>query len=224
TAGCLAMVIVRGASSAVLWTQQLRLMQSSAALEQQWQTLAQQQAQFEQRIAGVETRQQQTEPPKPLVSAVTQEQLTQALAENRQEVNQQHAQLQQQMTSVTQRVEVLEQRDGALSGQWLELKQQMADLLAGRKSALAPSSSSAVANPLKKPVKKTAAKVISSASAPFVLNGVEYRGGAPRHASSLEQVRLLTPGESFSGWMLLTIDSRQATFRTAGRTLTLSVH
>ncbi|MDR8305310.1 hypothetical protein FPK79_21305, partial [Acinetobacter baumannii] len=105
-------------------------MQSSAALEQQWQTLAQQQAQFEQRIAGVETRQQQTEPPKPLVSAVTQEQLTQALAENRQEVNQQHAQLQQQMTSVTQRVEVLEQRDGALSGQWLELKQQMADLLA----------------------------------------------------------------------------------------------
>ncbi len=229
-AGCLAMVIVLGASSAFLWTQQLRLMQSSAALEQQWQTLAQQQAQFEQRIAGVETRQQQTEPPKPLVSAVTQEQLTQALAENRQEVSQQHAQLQQQMTSVTQRVEVLEQRDGALSGQWLELKQQMADLLAGRKSALAPSSSSAVANPLKKPVKKTAAKVISSASAPFVLNGVEYRGGArfvsvtPRQASSLEQVRLLTPGESFSGWMLLTIDSRQATFRTAGRTLTLSVH
>lgn len=104
-AGCLAMVIVLGASSAFLWTQQLRLMQSSAALEQQWQTLAQQQAQFEQRIAGVETRQQQTEPPKPLVSAVTQEQLTQALAENRQEVNQQHAQLQQQMTSVTQRVE-----------------------------------------------------------------------------------------------------------------------
>lgn len=73
-AGCLAMVIVLGASSAFLWTQQLRLMQSSAALEQQWQTLAQQQAQFEQRIAGVETRQQQTEPPKPLVSAVTQEQ------------------------------------------------------------------------------------------------------------------------------------------------------
>ena len=134
------------------------------------------------------------------------------------------------MTSVTQRVEVLEQRDGALSGQWLELKQQMADLLAGRKSALAPSSSSAVANPLKKPVKNTAAKVTSSASAPFVLNGVEYRGGArfvsvtPRQASSLEQVRLLTPGESFSGWTLLTIDSRQATFRTARRTLTLSVH
>lgn len=229
-AGCLAMLIVFGASSAFLWTQQLRLMQSSAALEQQWQTLTQQQAQFEQRIAGVETRQQQTEPPKPLVSAVTQEQLTQALAENRQEVNQQHAQLQQQMTSVTQRVEVLEQRDGVMSGQWLELKQQMADLLAGRKSALAPSSSSAVANPPKKPVKKAAAKVTSSASAPFVLNGVEYRGGArfvsvtPRQASSLEQVRLLTPGESFSGWTLLTIDSRQATFRTARRTLTLSVH
>ncbi|MCJ4358427.1 hypothetical protein LNV75_23090, partial [Klebsiella pneumoniae] len=34
-AGCLAMVIVLGASSAFLWTQQLRLMQSSAALEQQ---------------------------------------------------------------------------------------------------------------------------------------------------------------------------------------------
>lgn len=40
------------------------------------------------------------------------------------------------MTSVTQRVEVLEQRDGALSGQWLELKQQMADLLAGRRVRL----------------------------------------------------------------------------------------
>lgn len=228
--GWLAMLIVFGASSAFLWTQQLRLMQSSAALDRQWQTLAQQQAQFEQRITGLETRQQQTEPPKPLVSAVTQEQLTQALAENRQEASQQHTQLQQQMTSVTQRVEVLEQHYVALSGQWPELKQQMADLLAGRKSALAPSSLSAVTTSPKKPVKKVAAKVTSSASAPFVLNGVEYRGGArfvsvtPRQASSLEQVRLLTPGESFSGWTLLTIDSRQATFRTARRTLTLSVH
>lgn len=51
-AGCLAMVIVLGASSAFLWTQQLRLMQSSAALEQQWQTLAQQQPSLNNALLG----------------------------------------------------------------------------------------------------------------------------------------------------------------------------
>ncbi|WP_263064724.1 hypothetical protein [Dickeya dadantii] len=58
---------------------------------------------------------------------------------------------------------------------------------------------------------------------PFVVNGVERRGGqmflvaSPADApTSLSQVRLLSPGDSLSGWTLTAVDDGQARFTVNG--------
>ncbi|MEI7188531.1 hypothetical protein [Dickeya dianthicola] len=60
-------------------------------------------------------------------------------------------------------------------------------------------------------------------SPPFVVNGVERRGGqmflvaSPADApTSLSQVRLLSPGDSLSGWTLTAVDGGQAHFTVNG--------
>lgn len=66
-------------------------------------------------------------------------------------------------------------------------------------------------------------------TAPFLLTGIERRGGmvfaaiAPLYTSSLSDVALMTVGESRQGWTLLSAAGQQAQFSVAGTTRTLSV-
>ena len=77
----------------------------------------------------------------------------------------------------------------------------------------------------KKPTQKTQRPV----TAPFVLTGIERRGGiafaaiAPQSATQLTEIALMEPGETRQGWTLLAITGQQAQFRVAGQTRTLTV-
>ncbi len=80
------------------------------------------------------------------------------------------------------------------------------------------------------PVKKKApSKIKSPVPAPFVLTGIERRGGsafvaiAPQSATQLTEIALMEPGETRQGWTLLAITGQQAQFRVAGQTRTLTV-
>lgn len=59
-------------------------------------------------------------------------------------------------------------------------------------------------------------------AAPFILTGVEQRGGqnfavvAPLGATSLSQMQLLSPGDSAWGWQLRSIEGNQAVFSVNG--------
>lgn len=76
----------------------------------------------------------------------------------------------------------------------------------------------------KKPTHKTQRPV----TAPFVLTGIERRGGiafaaiAPQSATQLTEIALMEPGETRQGWTLLAITGQQAQFRAAGQTRTLT--
>lgn len=76
----------------------------------------------------------------------------------------------------------------------------------------------------KKPTSKTQRPV----TAPFVLTGIERRGGiafaaiAPQSAMQLTEIALMEPGETRQGWTLLAIAGQQAQFRVAGQTRTLT--
>ncbi|MGQ0391402.1 hypothetical protein [Raoultella ornithinolytica] len=79
-------------------------------------------------------------------------------------------------------------------------------------------------------VKKTSMpKAQRLANAPFVLTGIEWRGGiafaaiAPQSATQLTEIALMEPGETRQGWTLLAITGQQAQFRVAGQTRTLTV-
>ena len=77
----------------------------------------------------------------------------------------------------------------------------------------------------KEPTHKTQRPV----TAPFVLTGIERRGGiafaaiAPQSATQLAEIALMEPGETRQGWTLLAITGQQAQFRVAGQTRTLTV-
>lgn len=76
--------------------------------------------------------------------------------------------------------------------------------------------------------KKTTHKTQRPATAPFVLTGIERRGGiafaaiAPQSATQLTEIALMEPGETRQGWTLLAITGQQAQFRAAGQTRTLT--
>lgn len=76
--------------------------------------------------------------------------------------------------------------------------------------------------------KKPTHKTQRSATAPFVLTGIERRGGiafaaiAPQSATQLTEIALMEPGETRQGWTLLAITGQQAQFRAAGQTRTLT--
>ncbi|EDX3117073.1 hypothetical protein B6O77_004261 [Salmonella enterica subsp. enterica serovar Mississippi] len=76
--------------------------------------------------------------------------------------------------------------------------------------------------------KKPAQKTQRPATAPFVLTGIERRGGiafaaiAPQSATQLTEVSLMEPGETRQGWTLLAITGQQAQFRVSGQTRTLT--
>ncbi|MFB0713552.1 hypothetical protein ACEU59_20690 [Buttiauxella noackiae] len=75
--------------------------------------------------------------------------------------------------------------------------------------------------------KKPTHKTQRPATAPFVLTGIERRGGiafaaiAPQSATQLTEIALMEPGDTRQGWMLLAIAGQQAQFRVAGQTRTL---
>ncbi|EAO2687101.1 hypothetical protein E2X65_18540 [Salmonella enterica] len=77
--------------------------------------------------------------------------------------------------------------------------------------------------------KKPTPKAQRSVSAPFILTGIERRGGiafaaiAPQSATQLTEIALMEPGETRQGWTLLAITGQQAQFRVAGQTRTLMV-
>ncbi|ECI6680787.1 hypothetical protein PL222_14600 [Salmonella enterica] len=77
--------------------------------------------------------------------------------------------------------------------------------------------------------KKPTPKAQRSVSAPFILTGIERRGGlafaaiAPQSATRLTEIALMEPGETRQGWTLQSISGQQAQFRVAGQTRTLTV-
>ncbi|EPF0046361.1 hypothetical protein ACSN7J_003965 [Enterobacter hormaechei] len=77
--------------------------------------------------------------------------------------------------------------------------------------------------------KKATQKTQRPATAPFVLTGIERRGGiafaaiAPQSATQLTEIALMEPGETRQGWTLLAITGQQAQFRVAGQTRALTV-
>ncbi len=77
--------------------------------------------------------------------------------------------------------------------------------------------------------KKSMPKAQRPVTAPFVLTGIERRGGiafaaiAPQSATQLTEIALMEPGETRQGWTLLAISGQQAQFRVAGQNRTLTV-
>ena len=78
-------------------------------------------------------------------------------------------------------------------------------------------------------VKKPTQKAQRPVTAPFVLTGIERRGGiafaaiAPQSTTQLTEITLMEPGETRQGWTLLAISGQQAQFRVAGKNQTLTV-
>ncbi|TGB81604.1 hypothetical protein FEK47_23055 [Escherichia sp. E3659] len=77
--------------------------------------------------------------------------------------------------------------------------------------------------------KKPTSKARRPVTAPFILTGIERRGGiafaaiAPQSATQLTEIALMEPGETRQGWTLLAITGQQVQFRVAGQTRTLTV-
>ncbi|HHA1945037.1 hypothetical protein I4P16_15060 [Enterobacter hormaechei] len=77
--------------------------------------------------------------------------------------------------------------------------------------------------------KKSTPKAQRPSTAPFILTGIERRGGiafaaiAPQSATQLTEIALMEPGESRQGWTLQSITGQQAQFRVAGKNQTLTV-
>lgn len=92
-------------------------------------------------------------------------------------------------------------------------------------AAVAPAVTSDSVAVKKKPTQKTQ----RPATAPFVLTGIERRGGiafaaiAPQSATQLTEIALMEPGETRQGWTLQSITGQQAQFRVAGQTRMLTV-
>ena len=92
-------------------------------------------------------------------------------------------------------------------------------------AAVVPAVTSGTVMVKKKPTPKAQRPV----TAPFVLTGIERRGGiafaaiAPQSATQLTEIALMEPGETRQGWTLQSITGQQAQFRVAGQTRTLTV-
>ncbi|ELV7529424.1 hypothetical protein QMU90_003368 [Edwardsiella ictaluri] len=92
-------------------------------------------------------------------------------------------------------------------------------------AAVVPAVTSGTVVVKKKPIPKAQRPV----TAPFVLTGIERRGGiafaaiAPQSATQLTEIALMEPGETRQGWTLQSITGQQALFRVAGQTRTLTV-
>lgn len=205
----------------------LALAETQNTLKQQTSGLAGEwKASLETRLAGLEAHVQE----KAVNTSVTPERLGQALSLVKQEVSEHY---QRQIASLEEKISLLERRNEALAGQYQALAQRLAEIRTSVPAVTAPANVSSVGKVETRSAAKTPSTLMpkpkTPMALPFIVNGIELRGGtafvsiAPKGAHRLEQVRLLTPGEEVNGWTLLSIGHRQATFRAGARTQTLNI-
>ncbi|AUS68080.1 hypothetical protein CXP54_22370 [Escherichia albertii] len=140
----------------------------------------------------------------------------------------------QALAALQQKIEALDKQQceqvastAALKTELSSLQEQIRTLnqRSANVAAVVPAVTSGVVALKKKPTQKTQRPVI----APFILTGIERRGGlafaaiAPQSATQLTEIALMEPGETRQGWTLLALTGQQAQFRVAGQTQTLTV-
>ncbi|HEY3592184.1 MAG TPA: hypothetical protein VGL07_19270 [Buttiauxella sp.] len=115
----------------------------------------------------------------------------------------------------------------AIALEFSSLKATVDALKAGQVQKPSTAASGGAVNSGKKHKTSTSKKSLRSAitvplAAPFILTGIELRGGqhfavvAPLGATSLSQMQLLSPGDSAWGWQLRSIEGNQAVFSVNG--------
>ncbi|HFX2462233.1 TPA: hypothetical protein ACIA70_000537 [Salmonella enterica subsp. enterica serovar Java] len=125
--------------------------------------------------------------------------------------------LKQLTDTLSSRLDEQASRIGALS-EWKTQREEKAAGTTTKPSPKAHSEPAATSAPVKTPV------VSRALTPPFVLTGVERRGGQayavvlPAGAGSdWSQLHMLVPGESYRGWTLVSTDGNQAAFQVNGR-------
>lgn len=138
------------------------------------------------------------------------------------------------LAALQQKVEVLDKQRSEQAASVAALKAELSSLQEQVRSlhqrpvsvaAVVPAVTSGAVVVKKKPTTKTQ----RPATAPFILTGIERRGGiafaaiAPQSATQLTEITLMEPGGTRQGWTLLAITGQQAQFHVAGQTRTLTV-
>ena len=138
------------------------------------------------------------------------------------------------LAALQQKVDALDKQQSELVASVAALKTGLSSLQEQVRSlnqrpanvaAVVPAVTSGTVMVKKKPTPKGQRPV----TAPFVLTGIERRGGiafaaiAPQSATQLTEIALMEPGETRQGWTLQSITGQQAQFRVAGQTRTLTV-
>lgn len=138
------------------------------------------------------------------------------------------------LAALQQKVDALDKQQSELVASVAALKTGLSSLQEQVRSlnqrpanvaAVVPAVTSGTVMVKKKPTPKAQRPV----TAPFVLTGIERRGGiafaaiAPQSATQLTEIALMEPGETRQGWTLQSITGQQAQFRVAGQTRTLTV-
>lgn len=134
------------------------------------------------------------------------------------------------LTALQQKVEALDKQQSEQTASVAALKTGLSSLQEQVRSLnQRPASVAAVTSGAVVVKKKPTPKAQRPVTAPFVLTGIERRGGiafaaiAPQSATQLTKITLMEPGETRQGWTLLAIAGQQAQFRVAGQTRTLTV-
>ncbi|EHI5301989.1 hypothetical protein J9R20_005079 [Salmonella enterica] len=125
--------------------------------------------------------------------------------------------LKQLTDTLSSRLDEQASRIGALS-EWKTQREEKATGTATKPSPKVSREPAATSAPVKTPV------VSRALTPPFVLTGVERRGGQayavvlPAGAGSdWSQLHMLVPGESYRGWTLVSTDGNRAAFQVNGR-------
>ncbi|WP_142418308.1 hypothetical protein [Citrobacter braakii] len=136
------------------------------------------------------------------------------------------------LAALQQKIEALDKQQREQAGSVAALKTGLSSLLEQIRTLNQRPTSAAVAPAVapdavavkRNPTQKTQ----RPATAPFVLTGIERRGGvafaaiAPQSVTQLTEISLMELGETRQGWTLLAITGKQAQFRVAGQTRTLT--
>lgn len=132
------------------------------------------------------------------------------------------------LAALQQKIEALDKQQSEQAVSVAALKTGLSSLLEQIRTLNQRPTSAAVAPDAVAVKRKPTQKTQRPATAPFVLTGIERRGGvafaaiAPQSATQLTEIALMEPGETRQGWTLLAITGQQAQFRVAGQTRTLT--
>lgn len=132
------------------------------------------------------------------------------------------------LAALQQKIEVLDKQQSEQAASVAALKTGLSSLQEQVRALNQRPANAAVTPDAAAVKKKPTHKTQRSATAPFVLTGIERRGGiafaaiAPQSATQLTEIALMEPGETRQGWTLLAITGQQAQFRAAGQTRTLT--